>query len=124
MKNKIAKYGQALAVKKLGFNEPCFGWFTLEGGGAKSMFIPERRSKQDIGLCLAPFKQDIIDWFREKHNIIGEVRYKGGPIGENAWYNYVIYSNGYSYTSRTQWMGYDEAQNACIDKLIDTLKNK
>lgn len=54
MTHLFIPYQQALELKALGFDEPCFAWFILEGDGAKSTFIPEKCPKQDIGLCLAP----------------------------------------------------------------------
>ena len=35
--NHFISYELALNLKKMGFNEPCFAWYTLAGGGAKEM---------------------------------------------------------------------------------------
>jgi hypothetical protein len=70
MKNLFIPYELAVIAKEKGFDEPCLGWFLLEGGGAKSMFILEKCPKQDMGLCLSPLYQQLIDWLEEKYKII------------------------------------------------------
>ena len=69
MEKEFIPYEQALVLKELGFDEPCFAWFILEGDGAKSTLVLEKCPKQDIGLCLAPLYQQAFRWFREKYNL-------------------------------------------------------
>lgn len=89
MKTMIEKqfvtYKIALALKELGFDEPCIaiyrdGWndfgVTLISDGIKikgtqSNTLYYKSDKEMI--CLAPLYQQAIDWFREKHNIHIEI---------------------------------------------------
>ena len=119
---EFVPYQEALEMKALGFDEPCFGWFTLEGGGAKPMFILEKCYNQDVGLCLGPTFSQAFRWFREKHNICHQIT-RAGRDGEfNAFVNDYIYGNNGKYSPSI--FTYEEAELACLRKLIEIVKNK
>ena len=117
MEKHFATYNQSLALKELGFDEPCFGFYSVlydlmitQTNGKKSLFELE---------CLAPLKQQVFRWFREKHNLQSLIQ------------EYML--NTYMYTiddginddiSVVGYETYEEAESACIDKLIEIVKNK
>jgi hypothetical protein len=45
---------------------------------------------------------------------------------DSAWYDYIIYSeiDWDDKNPNEQWKKYEEAESACIDKLIEIFKNK
>jgi hypothetical protein len=109
MEKEFVTYIQAVDLKELGFDEPCFK--VLEGGPV-DVFPYE---KLDI-----PLKQQAFRWFRDKHCI------HHGIIGDlsnnltNIVYVYTIFAAGRSEEYKT----YEEAEQACLNKLIEICKNK
>ena len=85
MQKQFVTYEIALSLKELGFNEPCLGFFD------KELFLfclVDQESDCEINtityenglnniiadinyetIIIAPLYQQVIDWFREKHNI-------------------------------------------------------
>ena len=119
MTEHFLNYKQALAVKKLGFNESCFA---LYAPPCKSIFLQNYgllRAKEQI---LAPLKQQFFKWVREKYKISGTAQYFTG-----GYYCYTI--NDMKDTEKsnrlfTEFETYEQAEEACIDKIIELLKNK
>lgn len=80
MKNLFVPYEIALKLKEKGFDELCFGWFQPEVGYTNVQINwnaenPHRNSnfkehENSIGeVIAAPLYQQVVDFFREKHNI-------------------------------------------------------
>lgn len=78
MKNQFVTYEIALAVKKLGFNEPCFAYFkgsefrfaiNVNDRITCRLFILKDSSDLLNEDCIAPLYQQVIDWFREKYKL-------------------------------------------------------
>ena len=109
MKNEFIPYEQALELKGLGFDEPCFGWFNT---GYLRVGCFELEHVQGLGYLAAPLYQQAFRWFREKHGlnhfVEDDVDY--GPSYYNA---YVIGSLVYHGDN------YQEAELACLKKLIE-----
>lgn len=62
MKQLFLPYELAVIAKEKGFDEECFGYYLQE--------ILHIKPKYGFGNILnAPLYQQIVDWFREKHNI-------------------------------------------------------
>ena len=114
MEKEFIPYEQALALKELGFDEPCFGWYILEGDGAKSMFIPEKCPKQDIGLCLAPTFSQAFRWFREKYGVHSSPR----KYDETQWW--VQWGSWTSSVFET----FEDAELAWLNKMLEIVKRK
>jgi hypothetical protein len=125
MKNEFVSYEIALALKELGFEEPCFGaWVNNE------LFITENEKPKiqslSINQCTAPLYQQCWRWFREKYNITVYLY----PYFENQYqelkglkpdgYRYITFPYGKSRMYET----YEEAELGCLVKLIEIVKNK
>jgi hypothetical protein len=63
MKNEFIPYEQALALKELGFDEPCFAAYIKAG---RFLDISEYVNHGDYRI-LAPLYQQAFRWFREKY---------------------------------------------------------
>jgi hypothetical protein len=148
-------YEQALELKKLGFNEPCFGYYyTLNGKDYKFAEKGEYyRLDDEINLgpkfsLLVPTFSQAFRFFREKYNLIHEIswsKYKGGlnfdydvfslvlptddVLGDDddialdksmETYDSLVEKNFRYKESDT----YEEAELACLNKLIEILKQK
>ena len=117
MKKEFIPYEQALELKELGFDEPCFGWFTdthLRIGFVQSKHV------QGENEILAPLYQQAFRWFREKHNIDS---YHIEPTN-NMFGNFYGVLGLRTATFNGGFKTYEEAELACLKKLIEILKQK
>ena len=127
MKNEFIPYEQALALKELGFDEECFGLYHND----KTFYPTQCKShKQFYGqICSAPLYQQAFRWFRENHNINGEV-----SKNDKEMIDYVA-NRGETYLPLYRWSyckdnsvtggsanTYEEAELACLNKLIEIVK--
>ena len=124
MKNEFTPYDRALKLKQLGFDEPCFVLYKASNSNQLA-YAPHgittnsQLSQGDSNNIAAPLFQQAFRWFREKYHIIGEPKYKGGLTTKTSWYDYIIYSNIDWKEDNKQYKTYEEAELACLDKLID-----
>jgi len=131
MKNEFIPYEQALELKELGFNEPCFGYFNIDPYLQKPVFNLSKTFEHEW--CLpAPTLSQAFRFFREKYGISHEIsKTRGGQYmpyvngdalldvsTEHKVGNNLIDDKGY------QWMydTYEEAELACLKKLIEIVK--
>lgn len=122
MEKEFVTYTQALALKELGFDEPCFGCYDEKGVfGLTVMSIKDyyTNTKEDTWNCSAPLKQQVFRWFREKGYTTNI--YSNCNDGSE-WY--FLIKKGTITTNDNTFDSYEEAENACIDKLIEIVKNK
>jgi hypothetical protein len=109
MEKEFIPHEQALALEKLGFSEPCFGWYGPTG-------ILNDWDKTDT---IAPLYQQAFRWFREKYNIDYEITYAGKKEEYHAFVNEYIYGNNGNSPSI---FSYEEAELECLKKLIEICK--
>ena len=132
MEKEFIKYEQALALKELGFSEPCFKKY-IAGCLWSSPTTPEvyEYIHPNNSDCLAPIYQQVFRWFREKYNIQGYIyssTVRGNKEGTKQFTGYVWNINEIdmpfiSTDARDELHDtYEEAENACIDKLIEIAK--
>ena len=120
MKNEFIPYEEALALKKLGFNEPVYTIYTKSD---KELFeICKLRRKQltfekvieNEYVIPAPLYQQAFRWFREKGYHCGIIlRYDEFHYFIKDFVNDKEYDDIYNITS------YEEAELACLKKLIE-----
>lgn len=119
MKVEFIPYKQALALKELGFDEPCFGrWLYDDGKYIIQYFKPQLPEIQHRDVY-APLYQQIFRWFREKYSLFSTITYLQEykycfDIGAIPECNY----QGYGQNFNT----YEEAEIACLNKLIEIVK--
>ena len=82
MNKEFIPYEQALALKELGFDEQCFGYYyTLNGKDWKFADDKQYDSLDEFynigSMCtiLAPLYQQVFRWFRENHSLFPYVEY-------------------------------------------------
>jgi hypothetical protein len=125
MNKEFCTYDQALALKELGFDEPCFGYYN---SGVKTPLEVEYSIPYDHKEYLsAPLYQQAFRWFREKYKMeaITSCFYNKRldiPYEERQYHCYIIRDG---VTSKgPKYKTYEEAESACLDKLIEIIKNK
>lgn len=131
MKEQFLEYEDALALKGLGFREPCFGEF-WECAGAVDLFFGKEcdelneqnnyKSLDDIKyICSAPLYQQAFRWFREEHNTTSTIAKDGSLAKGGPWAYTIIYDNIYF---NDGYFTYEESEKACIKQLIKLAKNE
>lgn len=138
MKNQFIPYQQALALKELGFDEDCFMHYEIndislwQSFGKEDFYKNSTLSEFEVS---APLWQQAFDWFREKHNLFGEVIIVMNDIkGESKYltkYGYKITgtnekasSTVFKTVENQKAVIYQKAQQACLEKLIEIVKSK
>jgi hypothetical protein len=126
MEKEFIPYEQALALKELGFDEPCFGfYYTLNGRDWKFVEKTEYHRLDDemnIGgkfTISAPLWQQAFDWFREKY-VLSSWIYNSDV--KKYWFT--ILQNGRIVKSHKELLTYEEAELECLKKLIEIVKQK
>ena len=128
MNNEFVTYEQALALKELGFDEECLAYYhtTLSSSDVdlvlrktQNKFYHLIRMPEHFDI-LTPLKQQVFRWFREEYELITSIRHNKFPdmSGKQYYFEYE-YKNSYE-----RYITYEEAENACIDKLIEIAKQK
>ena len=143
MEKELVPHDIALALKEIGFNEPCYATYTDNSGGDSFGIILHLKNRPKsnsdlkhlntlpsgeglfIGInekgCAAPLYQQAFTWFREEHDLFSEISFRDGSfcayIGELTSVDFIP---DYSYSLETQ--DFNEAQKDCLRKLIEILK--
>jgi len=123
MNKEFISYEQALALKELGFDEPCQGYYDVDKGYSigYAFCYSDRESQPEDG-CLAPLYQQAFRWFREKYDLIGLV--EGGYDNGKNIFTYVIWDKFKDNSIDVYYQTYEEAELECLIKLIETVKSK
>ena len=119
MKNEFIPYQQALDLKELGFDEPCFGIWMERGNKHDVMYVAKQEdawmAEQNDGI-LAPLYQQAFRWFREKYGLVIVIK----PISDiKLELGYNLTKNGLIMKACTT---YEEAELACLNRLIEIVK--
>ena len=137
-------YEQALELKELGFDEPCFGYYLCRNStfGIDDLFITTEwidLLPYDSSSCKAPLYQQAFRWFREKYNISYSIDWMSRS---SEFYNgYYVHFRGINDNKINQenfialndelpskgykvYKTYEEAELACLNKLIEIVKNE
>ena len=147
MNKEFVSYQQALELKELGFDEPCFTSYDDEGRlrnpfdyakseyGGNAPYIEDTKEwihNSDLTIknfngphhlytqyITAPLYQQAFRWFREKH----QLNYEITTAGTEDKYHAFVKDHFYINTDLIEFT-YEEAQLACLKKLIELVKNK
>jgi hypothetical protein len=128
MNKEFVPYEQALELKELGFDEPCFKGYTEE---YKTLInISNTHTNLSVKNTLptkpftAPLYQQAFRWFREKYGLEGTPQ----RADDFMWYKWIIHlynENGKKYVANWyEYNAYEEAELECLKKLIEIVKNK
>lgn len=131
MKDLFVPYTQALELKELGFDEPCFGRYYYkesypmlnpQSGQTELVFELGQYLKQTEVTILTPTFAQAFEFFREKYNLLGCTQYFTG-----GYYCYTINDMKDTKESNrlfTEFPSFKEAELACLKKLIEIVKTK
>jgi hypothetical protein len=127
MNKEFVPYEQALALKELGFDEPCFMTY-LNGKLDKEIFLFNHsiRSHSTQEFISAPLYQQAFRWFREKYDLDSFIKHIYKSTIKVGYYFGIDQYKGVAFqTDFDAWYKtYKEAELACLKKLIEIVKNK
>ncbi len=115
MKKEFIPYEIALALKELGFDEPCLMYIDDEED------LINDDTAEWIGAIKAPLYQQASRWFRKKYQLHSTIT----SISQESWQWHITKpgeSLGKLYDE--DFYTYEEAELECIKKLIEIVKNK
>jgi hypothetical protein len=142
LEKDFVPYQEALALKELGFDEPCLGFYDGKGStqlyfnnkrDASGDFIPFVKSERLTWFGTPTFSQ-AFRWFREKHGWQHSIDATSDQHSFELGYNYWIwnYKTGEEYYTMPknrpsgdwEYKTYEEAELECLRKLIEIVKEK
>ena len=123
MKNEFIPYKQALALKELGFDEPCFAVYI-----DKTLIMEDDwlySTNQDTFIesnnITAPLYQQAFRWFREKYGLHSTIT----SISQESWQWHITKpSESLGKLYGEDFYTYEETELACLQKLIEITKIK
>ena len=120
MNNLFIPYEQALHLKELGFQEECLAYYHQDQMLEKDSFGIKRDHYRGKFGVLAPLYQQAFRFFREKYNLLYTI--EETLEDDEVWYEWTIKTpNGFEGSVKPT---YEEAELACLKKLIEIAKNK
>ena len=130
MRAEFIPYEQALALKELGFDEPCLAFrdfgYSLEIGDIT------KNSSWSSEIISVPLYQQTFRWFREKYNLRGFIGFRPNVKQFDCHIydmslsgkEYVQQRTAEEYNKDPKVGTYEEAELECLRKLIEIVKNK
>jgi hypothetical protein len=127
-------YEQALALKELGFDEPCCCYFGVKNN---KLFECNFRDNVALGIIKSPLYQQAFRWIREKHDLVIEQCVPFQRLYSTEDDHFEILEFGYRIYSfdqyrgglrdKIEWDGYgnsneEEAELECLKELIEIIK--
>ena len=126
MEKYFVTYNQSLALKELGFNEPCLAFWDGKNTDAfyfnnirdaSGDYVPFQKHDR-LKWFGAPLKSQVFEWFREKHGL-------GHMINGMGYETFIVNIGGIQHVFNSfNFKTYQEAESACIDKLIELCHDK
>jgi len=129
LQKEFVPYELALRMKDLGFDEPCFGYYNVSkyiGIGTFKLKECNSSTIDSYGnkILLTPTYSQTFRWFREKHNL--DSRFHTYTHNKDG--NRTDYMHDFIDGKKTSFDGfektYEEAEQTCLEKLIEIVKNK
>jgi hypothetical protein len=128
MTKEFIPYEQALALKELGFDEPCLA-HRYSDRNDDFHFLPNPLNnsqliKENRGWSTPTFSQ-AFRWFREKFNLYHEIRrQRGVNDSSNVFYVPITCNGGKKENTHTPQSTYEQSELVCLIKLIQILNQK
>jgi hypothetical protein len=126
IENEFIPYEQALELKELGFDEPCFWWYDFEKELRKDRIgVNSINSKYFLNgsSCSAPLYQQAFRWFREKYSKHHCILFQGWCNDDEGSYKlFECTISGIDWLKQRRT--YEEAELECLKKLIEIVKEK
>jgi len=138
LEKEFVPHEQALELKELGFNEPCLAFYYNNPTNQLSeplstwAIVEDYKNVFQIShvKCTAPTFSQAFRWFREKYGYVGYVKTSFIIIKNEARheafdaYEFIVEHHTEFFVVGTKFKSYEEAETACLNKLIEIVKQK
>jgi hypothetical protein len=140
MEKEFVNYTEALSLKELGFDEPCFGYYVGKDREVytsnETLFAPFQFRLESKTTFVAPLYQQAFRWFREKYDLCAYVvtapNYIKGESKYKTRFSYEIYGMNEKSSSTVfitirdvvNLSTHEEVELECLKKLIEIVKEK
>jgi hypothetical protein len=132
MEKEFVPYELALELKQLGFDEPCISHYTVYGKFSNDYSAPRKyNSEFELGSYIsAPLYQQAFRWFREKHNLNGILNHYPNTklwdfsVHDLTWSGKEFIEYVKKEDRSVKYPTHEEAELACLKKLIEIVKTK
>ena len=120
MSKDFTPYQEALELKELEFDEPCFGYFNVTKYLGVGTFVFKECDKHTTDgygnkVLLRPTFQQAFRWFREKYQLHSYIE------GAYPWFRFYINSEDNRWEGHKH-LSHEEAELECLKKLIQIVK--
>ena len=148
MEKEFIEYEQSLALKELGFEEPCIAFYFLNREEQSEYESKYKLNKEELiyaeeggfwynsnseeDRISAPLYQQVFRWFREKYNLRGFIGFRPN-VKQFDCHVYDMSLSGKEYVKQRTYEEfqkdpkfgtYEEAELECVKELISIVKNK
>jgi hypothetical protein len=117
----------SLALKELGFDEPCFATYQVGLKGPImwdywSIELRNSTNQEDEVECTTPLYQQAFRWFREKYNLKSFIQ----PLKNDDDIDIYVFAYGIEEIEHNDldYLIHEEAELACLNKLIEIVKQQ
>lgn len=115
MNNEFVSYEVASELKELGFDESCFGYYDCE---RDFKFLPDKSKFLECEFA-APTFSHVFRFFREKYKLPSWVY----TSDNEKFYFGILRDTRFFIDGNKPWETYEEAELACLRKMIEIVKN-
>ncbi len=136
MEEEFIPYQQALDLKDLGFDENCLVTESKVGFSRNPSHNMEdlpiqgqpyywKNSEIHSDNCTLPLYQQAFKWFREKYELASHIDLLDRThLGDTYYFRLINFTDGInSGATYEEFKTYQDAQQACLEKLIKLIKN-
>jgi hypothetical protein len=138
MNKEFLPHEQSRALKELGFDEPCIGYYVgrdIEVFTSNNVIQPPYNPEMDSKIWFrAPLYQQAFRWFRKKYSWQHSIDATSDQHSFELGYNYWIWNNKTDEEYHTmpknrptgdwEYETHEEAELECLKKLIEIVKTK
>jgi hypothetical protein len=131
MQKEFIPYAEALELKELGFDEPCMAFYEPNNKEVMVVGVPQRYNDPSLlrlkDFC-APLYQQAFRWFRDKYNLNGILNHYPNTklwdfsVHDLRWSGKEFIEHVKKEDRSVKYSTYEEAELACLNKLIEAVK--
>jgi len=128
MEKEFIPYKEAVSLKELGFDGPCFGYYHEDKSLTYTGMVSQNTNsfwKINNKVITAPTFSQAFRWFRKNHGLYSSIlpkkSYPDNYVSGVEWYVTICGGDGVEIGPDGTYT-YEEAELACLNKLIEIIK--